>query len=182
MQVTNHLNNKRTMKEEMLEAIFGTVERLEQKVDELSASTKNAEAGSTPVPVSVDTSKLEEVILSVSAKEEETTEKLLRLRDAICVYIELTKKETSKDEQRSKLLFDAIKQLKQEQDATSKIVQDKLHIMGNTLQKKVVTHTASSLPQSMFFFSLLAWFCLLLSLFGAILPNGESIKIGRRQT
>ena len=79
MQVTNHLNNKRTMKEEMLEAIFGTVERLEQKVDELSASTKNAEAGSTPVPVSVDTSKLEEVILSVSAKEEETTEKLLRL-------------------------------------------------------------------------------------------------------
>ena len=86
MQVTNHLNNKRTMKEEMLEAIFGTVERLEQKVDELSASTKNAEAGSTPVPVSVDTSKLEEVILSVSAKEEETTEKLLRLRDAICVF------------------------------------------------------------------------------------------------
>ena len=39
------------MKEEMLEAIYGTIERLEQKVDELSASTKNAEAGSSPVPV-----------------------------------------------------------------------------------------------------------------------------------
>ena len=38
------------MKEELLEAIYGTVERLEQKVDELSASPKNAEAGSIPVP------------------------------------------------------------------------------------------------------------------------------------
>ena len=38
MQVTNHSNNKRKMKEELLEAIYGTVERLEQKVDELSAS------------------------------------------------------------------------------------------------------------------------------------------------
>ena len=128
------------MKEEMLEAIYGTVERLEQKVDELSASPKNAEAGSTPVPVSVDTSKLEETIISVSAKEEETIEKLAKLRDAICVYVELTKKETCKDEQRSKLLFDAIKQLRQEQNADSKVVQDKLHVMGNTPQKKVVTH------------------------------------------
>ena len=42
MQVTNHSNNKRKMKEELLEAIYGTVERLEQKVDELSASPKNA--------------------------------------------------------------------------------------------------------------------------------------------
>ena len=37
------------MKEELLEAIYGTVERLEQKVDELSASPKNTEAESTPV-------------------------------------------------------------------------------------------------------------------------------------
>ena len=140
MQVTNHSNNKRNMKEELLEAIYGTVERLEQKVDELSASTKNAAAGSTLVPVSVDTSKLEEAILSVFAKEEETIEKLARLRDAICVYVELTKKETIKDEQRSKLLLDTIKQLKQEQDATSKVVQDELHTIGNTPQKKVVTH------------------------------------------
>ena len=36
MQVTNHSNKKRKMKEEMLEAIYGTVERLEQKVDMLS--------------------------------------------------------------------------------------------------------------------------------------------------
>ena len=140
MQVTNHSNNKKKMKEEMLEAIYGTVERLEQKVDELSASPKNTEAGSTPVPVSVDTSKLEEDILSVSAKEEKTIEKLARLRDAICVYVELTKKETSKDEQRSKLLLEAIKQLKQEQDAASKVVQDKLHAMGNIPHKKVVIH------------------------------------------
>ena len=128
------------MKEEMLEAIYGTVERLEQKVDELSAPPKNAEIGRTPVPISVDTSKLEETIISVSAKEEETIEKLAKLRDAICVYVELTKKETCKDEQRSKLLLDTIKQLKQEQDATSKVVRDELHIMGNTFQKKVVTH------------------------------------------
>ena len=48
MQVTNHSNNIRKMKEEMLEAIYGTVERLEQKVDELSASPKNA--GTETVP------------------------------------------------------------------------------------------------------------------------------------
>ena len=64
MQVTNHSNNKRNMKEELLEAIYGTVERLEQKVDELSASPKNTEAESTPVSVSVDTSKLEKAILA----------------------------------------------------------------------------------------------------------------------
>ena len=140
MQVTNHSNNKRNMKEELLEAIYGTVERLEQKVDELSASPKNTGAETIPASVSVDTNKLEEAFLSVSAKEEETIEKLARLREAICVYINLTKKETSKDEQRSKLLLEAIKQLKQEQDAASKVVQDKLHAMGNIPQKKVVIH------------------------------------------
>ena len=36
MQVTNHSNNIRKMKEEMLEAIYGTDERLEQRVDEIS--------------------------------------------------------------------------------------------------------------------------------------------------
>ena len=140
MQVTKHSNNKRNMKEELLEAIYGTVERLEQKVDELSASPKNTGAETIPASVSVDTNKLEEAFLSVSAKEEETIEKLARLREAICVYINLTKKETSKDEQRSKLLLEAIKQLKQEQDAASKVVQDKLHAMGNIPQKKVVIH------------------------------------------
>ncbi len=128
------------MKEEMLEAIYGTVERLEQKVDELSASPKNTEAESTPVSVSVDTSKLEKAILAMAVKEGETIDKLVRLREAICIFTDLTKKEISKDEQRSKLLFDTISQLKQEQNATSKVVQDKLHAMGNTPQKKIVTH------------------------------------------
>ena len=124
----------------MLEAIYGTVERLEQKVDELFASSKNTEVGNTPVPVSVDTSKLEKAILSVSAKEEETIGKMAKLREAICVFVDLTKKEASKDEQRSKLLFDTINQVKQEQNVTSKFVQDKLNAMDNTPQKKVVTH------------------------------------------
>ena len=139
MQVTN-LKLESNMKEELLEAIYGTVERLEQKVDELSASTKKTETGAIPVPVNVDTSKLEKAILSVSAKEEETISNLAKLREAICIYIDLTKKEASKDEQRSKLLFDTINQVKQELNATSKNVQDKLHAMDNTPLKKVVTH------------------------------------------
>ena len=140
MQVTNHSNNKRNMKEELLEAIYGTVEKLEQKVDELSASPKNAGAETVLSPASGDTSKLEKAILSVSTKEEETIGKLAKLREAICIYIDLTKKEVSKDEQRSKLLFDTINQVKQELNATSKVVQDKLHAIGYTSQKKVVTH------------------------------------------
>lgn len=108
------------MKEELLEAIYGTVERLEQKVDELSASPKNAGAETVLSPASIDTSKLEKAILSVSAKEEETIGKLAKLREAICVFVDLTKKEASKDEQRSKLLFDTINQVKQEQNVTSK--------------------------------------------------------------
>lgn len=140
MQVTNHSNNKRKMKEELLEAIYGTVERLEQKVDELSASPKNTEAESTPASVSVDTSKLEKAILAMAVKEGEAIDKLVRLREAICIFTDLTKKEASKDEQRSKLLFDTVNQVKQELNATSKIVQDKLHAIGYTPQKKVVTH------------------------------------------
>jgi len=128
------------MKEEMLEANYGTVERLEQKVDELSASPKNTEVGSTPVPVSVDTSILEKAILAMAAKEGEAIDKLAKLREAICIYIDLTKKEASKDEQRCKLLFDTINQMKQELNTTSKVVQDKLHAMGSIPQKKVVTH------------------------------------------
>ena len=128
------------MKEEMLEAIYGTVERLEQKVDELSASPKNTEAESTPVSVSVDTSKLEKAILAMAVKEGEAIDKLVRLREAICIFTDLTKKEVSKEEQRSKLLFDTINQVKQELNDTSKVVQDKLHAIGYTPQKKVVTH------------------------------------------
>ena len=140
MQVTNHSNNKRNMKEELLEAIYGTVERLEQKVDELSASPKNTEAESTPVSVSVNISKLEKAILAMAVKEGESIDKLARLREAICIFTDLTKKEASNGEQRSKLLFDTVNQVKQELNATSKIVQDKLHAMDNTPLKKVVTH------------------------------------------
>ena len=139
MQVTN-LKLESNMKEELLEAIYGTVERLEQKVDELSASPKNAEAGSIPVPVSVDTCKLEKAILSIAVKEGESIDKLARLREAICIFTDLTKKETSNREQRSKLLFDTVKQLKQEQDAASKDLQERLDNISNTPQKKIVTH------------------------------------------
>ncbi|WP_455766428.1 hypothetical protein [Phocaeicola plebeius] len=140
------------MKEELLEAIYGTVERLEQKVDELSASPKNAEAGSIPVPVSVDTCKLEKAILSIAVKEGESIDKLARLREAICIFTDLTKKEASKDEQRSKLLFDTVNQVKQELNATSKVVQDKLHAMDNTPLKKVVTHRFEPTSKSVLLF------------------------------
>ena len=152
MQVTNHSNNTRNMKEELLEAIYGTVERLEQKVDELSASPKNAGAETVLSSASIDTSKLEKAILSVSAKEEETIGKLAKLREAICVFVDLTKKEASKDEQRSKLLFDTINQVKQELNATSKNVQDKLHAMDNTPLKKVVTHRFEPTSKYVFLF------------------------------
>ena len=76
----------------------------------------------------------------MAVKEGEAIDKLVRLREAICIFTDLTKKEASKDEQRSKLLFDTINQVKQELNATSKNVQDKLHAMDNTPLKKVVTH------------------------------------------
>ena len=128
------------MKEELLEAIYGTVERLEQKVDELSAPPKNAEIGRTPAPISVDTSKLEESILAMAVKEEDAIDKLARLREAICIFTDLAKKETIKGEQQNKLLFSTIKQLKQEQDAASKDLQERLDIISNAPQKKIVTY------------------------------------------
>ena len=78
MQVTNHSNNTRTMKEEMLEAIYGTVERLEQKVDDLSVSIKNA--GAETVPASNDTTRLEDSIIAMFGKEEEAIGKISKLR------------------------------------------------------------------------------------------------------
>ena len=128
------------MKEELLEAIYGTVERLEQKVDELSASPKNAGAETVLSPASVDTSKLEKAILAMAVKEGEAIDKLARLREAICIFTDLTKKEASNREQRSKLLFDTVKQLKQEQDAASKDLQERLDNISNASQKKIVTH------------------------------------------
>ena len=138
MQVTNHSNNKRKMKEELLEAIYGTVERLEQKVDELSASPKNA--GTETAPASSDTTKLEKSIIAMFGKEEEVRGKISKLRDAIVVFVDLIKAELGKNEQRSKLLVDAVKQMRQENDVSSKALQDKLEVMNNSPQKKLVTH------------------------------------------
>ena len=75
------------MKEELLEAIYGTVERLEQKVDELSASPKYA--GAETVPASTDITKLEKSIIAMFGKEEEVIGKLSKLRDAIVVLLTL---------------------------------------------------------------------------------------------
>ena len=138
MQGTNHSNNKRNMKEELLEAIYGTVERLEQKVDELSASPKYA--GAETVPASNDTTKLEKSIIAMFGKEEEVRGKISKLRDAIVVFVDLIKAELGKNEQRSKLLVDAVKQMRQENDVSSKALQDKLEVMNNSPQKKLVTH------------------------------------------
>ena len=138
MQVTNHSNNKRKMKEELLEAIYGTVERLEQKVDELSVSTKNA--GAETVPASNDITKLDKSINAMFIKEEEVRDKISKLRDAIIVFADLIKVELGKNEQRSKFLVDAVKQMKQEHTVTSKALQDKLEVMNNLPQKKIVTH------------------------------------------
>ena len=166
MQVTNHSNNKRNMKEELLEAIYGTVERLEQKVDELSASPKNTEAESTPVSVSVNISKLEKAILAMAVKEGESIDKLVRLREAICIFTDLTKKEASKDELRSKLLLGTINQMKQEQNAASKVVQDKLHAMGNLPQKKVVTHRFEPTSKTVLLFIVGLVLSLVISIWG----------------
>ena len=126
------------MKEELLEAIYGTVERLEQKVDELSVSTKNA--GAETVPASNDITKLDKSINAMFTKEEEVRGKISKLRDAIVVFADLIKVELGKNEQRSKFLVDAVKQMRQENDVFSKTLQDKLEVMNKSPQKKVVTH------------------------------------------
>ena len=137
MQVTD-LKIESNMKEELLEAIYGTVERLEQKVDELSDSTKNA--GAETVPASNDITKLDKSINAMFIKEEEVRGKISKLRDAIVVFADLIKVELGKNEQRSKFLVDAVKQMRQGNDVSSKALQDKLEVMNKSPQKKVVTH------------------------------------------
>lgn len=137
MQVTD-LKIESNMKEELLEAIYGTVERLEQKVDELSDSTKNA--GAETVPASNDITKLDKSINAMFIKEEEVRGKISKLRDAIVVFADLIKVELGKNEQRSKFLVDAVKQMRQGNDVFSKALQDKLEVMNKSPQKKVVTH------------------------------------------
>ena len=137
MQVTN-LKLESNMKEELLEAIYGTVERLEQKVDELSASTKNA--GAETIPASNDITKLDKSINAMFTKEEKVIGKISKLRDAIVVFADLIKVELGKNEQRSKFLVDAVKQMIQGNDVSSKALQDKLEVINNSPQKKIVTH------------------------------------------
>ena len=150
MQVTNHSYNKRKMKEELLEAIYGTVERLEQKVDELSDSTKNA--GTENVPASNDTTKLEKLIIAMFGKEEEVIDKISKLRDAIVVFVDLIKVELSKNEQQSKFFVNAIKLMRQENDVSSKALQDKLEVLNNSPQKKVVTHRFEPISKNVLLF------------------------------
>ena len=137
MQVTD-LKIESNMKEELLEAIYGTVERLEQKVDELSVSTKNA--GAETVPASNDITKLDKSINAMFTKEEEVRGKISKLRDAIVVFVDLIKVELGKNEQRSKFFVNAIKLMRQENDVSSKALQEKLEVMNKSPQKKVVTH------------------------------------------
>ena len=149
MQVTN-LKLESNMKEELLEAIYGTVERLEQKVDELSDSTKNA--GTENVPASNDTTKLEKLIIAMFGKEEEVIDKISKLRDAIVVFVDLIKVELSKNEQRSKFFVNAIKLMRQENDVSSKALQDKLEVLNNSPQKKVVTHRFEPISKNVLLF------------------------------
>ena len=164
MQVTNHSNNKRKMKEELLEAIYGTVERLEQKVDELSDSTKNA--GAETVPASNDTTKLDKPINAMFTKEEEVIGKISKLRDAIVVFVDLIKVELGKNEQRSMFLVDAVKQMRQGNDVSSKALQDKLEVMNKSPQKKVVTHRFEPTSKNVLLFTGGLALSLVLSIWG----------------
>ena len=171
MQVTNHSNNKRNMKEELLEAIYGTVERLEQKVDELSASTKNA--GAETVPASNDITKLDKSINAMFTKEEEVRGKISKLRDAIVVFADLIKVELGKNEQRSKFLVDAVKQMRQGNDVSSKALQDKLEVLNNSPQKKVVTHRFEPTSKNVLLFTGGLALSLVLSIWGNLIQWRE---------
>lgn len=152
------------MKEEMLEAIYGTVERLEQKVDELSASIKNA--GAETVPASNDITKLDKSINAMFIKEEEVKGKISKLRDAIVVFADLIKVELGKNEQRSKFLVDAVKQMTQGNDVSSKALQDKLEVMNKSPQKKVVTHRFEPTSKNVLLFTGGLALSLVLSIWG----------------
>ena len=152
------------MKEELLEAIYGTVERLEQKVDELSASTKNA--GAETIPASNDITKLDKSINAMFIKEEEVRGKISKLRDAIVVFADLIKVELGKNEQRSKFLVDAVKQMRQENNVFSKVLQDKLEVLNNSPQKKVVTHRFEPTSKNVLLFTGGLALSLVLSIWG----------------
>ena len=62
------------MKEELLEAIYGTVERLEQKVDELSVSTKRMQERKPFLQVMIH-AKLDKSINAMFIKEEKGSQR-----------------------------------------------------------------------------------------------------------
>ena len=97
-------------------------------------------AGAETVPASNDITKLDKSINAMFTKEEEVRGKISKLRDAIVVFADLIKVELGKNEQRNKFLVDAVKQMRQDNNVSSKALQDKLEVMNNSPQKKVVTH------------------------------------------
>ena len=101
---------------------------------------KPKNAGAETVPASNDITKLDKSINAMFIKEEEVRGKISKLRDAIIVFADLIKVELGKNEQRSKFLVDAVKQMIQGNDVSSKALQDKLEVMNKSPQKKVVTH------------------------------------------
>ena len=88
-----------------------------------------------------DITKLDKSINAMFIKEEEVRGKISKLRDAIVAFADLIKVKLGKNEQRSKLLVDAVKQMRQENDVSSKALQEKLKVMNNSPQKKIVTHS-----------------------------------------
>ena len=85
-------------------------------------------------------------------KEEEVRGKISKLRDAIIVFAELIKVELGKNEQRSKFFVNAIKLMRQENDVSSKALQDKLEVLNNSPQKKVVTHRFEPISKNVLLF------------------------------
>ncbi|WP_418823066.1 hypothetical protein, partial [Phocaeicola plebeius] len=108
--------------------------------------------GAETVPASNDTTKLEKSIIAMFGKEEEVRGKISKLRDAIVVFVDLIKAELGKNEQRNKFLVDAVKQMIQGNDVFSKVLQDKLEVLNNSPQKKVVTHRFESTSKKVLLF------------------------------
>ena len=113
-----------------------------------------------------DITKLDKSINAMFIKEEEVRGKISKLRDAIVVFADLIKAELGKNEQRSKLLVDAVKQMRQGNDISSKALQDKLEVMNKSPQKKVVTHRFEPTSKNVLLFTGGLALSLVLSIWG----------------
>ena len=123
-------------------------------------------AGAETVPASNDITKLDKSINAMFIKEEEVRGKISKLRDAIVVFADLIKVELGKNEQRSKFLVDAVKQMRQGNDISSKALQDKLEVMNKSPQKKVVTHRFEPTSKNVLLFTGGLALSLVLSIWG----------------